>query len=114
LGVFKGLGAGSGIHNGQRLAKSDYAGITTFGHAGLPAIGLIQDGLEYSDYTWHTSVDTVERVPVEDIARTATIMASVAYHLANRSEKFPAFSKDDLPPIPAMPTPVSEPKTTVK
>lgn len=111
---FKDLGAVGAIHNRMRLPKPDYADITTFSHAGLPAIGLIQDGLEYSDYTWHTSVDTVERVPVEDIARTATIMASVAYHLANRNERFPAFSKDDLPPIPAMPMPVSEPKTTVK
>lgn len=100
---FKDLGAVGASHNRTRLPKPDYADITSFSHAGLPAIGLIQDGLEYFDYTWHTSVDTVERVPAEDIARTATILASVAYHLANRPEKLPAFGKDDLPPIPALP-----------
>ncbi|MDP2875043.1 MAG: M20/M25/M40 family metallo-hydrolase [Holophaga sp.] len=103
LAPFKDLGAVGAIHGSTRLPKPDYADITTFSHAGLPAIGLAQDGLEYFDYTWHTSVDTVERVPIEDIARTATIMASVAYHLANRSERFPAFGKNDLPPIPVMP-----------
>jgi len=103
LAPFKDLGAVGAIHGRTRLAKPDYADITVFSHAGLPAIGLAQDGLEYSENTWHTSVDTVERVPVEDISRTATIMASVAYHLASRSEKFPAFGKDDLPPIPPMP-----------
>ena len=105
---FKDLGAVGAIQNRTRLPKPDYADITTFSHAGLPAIGLTQDGLEYFESTWHTSVDTVERVPVEDLARTATIMASVAYHLANRSEKFPAFGKDDLPPIPVMPVPTGK------
>jgi len=106
LAPFKDLGAAGAIHHRMRLPKPDYADITVFSHAGLPAIGLIQDGLEYFDATWHTSVDTVERVPVEDIARTATIMASVAFHLANRGERLPAFGKDDLPPIPAMPVSV--------
>jgi len=103
LAPFKDLGTMGAIHHQMRLPKPDYADITVFSHAGLPAIGLTQDGLEYFDATWHTSVDTVERVPVDDIARTATIMASVAFHLANRSERLPAFGKEDLPPLPEMP-----------
>jgi hypothetical protein len=110
LAPFKALGAVGAIHNRMRLPKPDYADITVFSHAGLPAIGLTQDGLEYSEATWHTSVDTVERVPVDDVARTATIMASVAYHLANRSERMPTFGKDDLPPVPELPAALQEKK----
>jgi hypothetical protein len=55
-------------------------------------------------------VDTVERVPVQDISRTATIMASVAYHLANRAEKLPSFGKADLPPLPEPPKTALEKK----
>jgi hypothetical protein len=110
LAPFKALGAVGAIHNRMRLPKPDYADITVFSHAGLPAIGLTQDGLEYSEATWHTSVDTVERVPVDDVARTATIMASVAYHLANRSERMPTFGKDDLPPVPELPVALQEKK----
>ena len=108
LAPFKDLGAVGAIHNRTRLPKPDYADITVFSHAGLPAIGLTQDGLEYFDATWHTSVDTLERVPAEDVAHTATIMASVAYHLANRNERLPAFGKEDLPPLPALPAALQE------
>lgn len=103
LAPFKDLGAVGANANRSRLPKPDYADITVFSHAGLPAIGLSQDGLEYFETTWHTSVDTIERVPSADLSRTATILASVAYHLANREQPLPRFGKDDLPPIPAMP-----------
>lgn len=109
LAPFKDLGAVGANSSRSRLPKPDYADITVFSHAGLPTIGLAQDGLEYFDCTWHTSVDTIERVPPEDLARTATILASVAYHLANRAEPLPRFGKDDLPPIPPMPSPVPAP-----
>lgn len=107
LAPFKDLGAVGANANRSRLPKPDYADITVFSHAGLPAIGLSQDGLEYFEGTWHTSVDTVERVPPEDLARTATILASVAYHLANREQPLPRFGKADLPPIPPMPAPAA-------
>jgi Zn-dependent M28 family amino/carboxypeptidase len=104
LAPFKDLGAVGANVNRTRLPKPDYADITVFSHAGLPAIGLAQDGLEYFEATWHTSVDTVERVPAEDLSRTATILASVAYHLANREQPLPRFGKADLPPVPALPS----------
>lgn len=105
LAPFKDLGAVGASAHRNRLPKPDYADITVFSHAGLPAIGLTQDGLEYFESTWHTSVDTVERVPPADLARTATILASVAFHLANREQPLPRFGKEDLPPIPALPAP---------
>ena len=48
-------------------------------------------------------MDTPERVPAEDLARTATILASVAYHLAERPEPLPRFAPGSLPPLPAVP-----------
>ena len=35
---------------------------TSFNHAGLPGIGLAQDPIEYGTYTWHTNLDTYERI----------------------------------------------------
>lgn len=107
LAPFKDLGAVGASANRSRLPKPDYADITVFSHAGLPAIGLAQDGLEYFESTWHTSVDTIERVPAEDLSRTATILAAVAYHLAERPQMLPRFGKEDLPPIPVVPAPAS-------
>jgi hypothetical protein len=85
----------------QRLGpSSDQA---SFSAAGLPAIGVVQDGLEYFEYTWHTTLDTLERVPPEDPKRTAAVLASVAWHLATREERLPFFTKETLPPAPAPP-----------
>jgi hypothetical protein len=72
----------------------------SFSAAGLPAIGVVQDGLEYFEYTWHTTLDTLERVPPEDAKRTAAALASVAWHLATREERLPFFTKETLPPVP--------------
>ena len=33
---------------------------TSFNAAGLPGIGLSQDGMEYGSHTWHTNLDTLE------------------------------------------------------
>ncbi|HOD32980.1 MAG TPA: hypothetical protein PKO12_05845, partial [Holophaga sp.] len=84
----------------QGVVKPDYADVTSFSHAGLPAIGVVQDSLEYGEYTWHTTVDSYERVPAEDVARTATILASVALHLADRPEPLPRFTRQTVPPLP--------------
>ena len=65
----------------------------------------MQDGLEYFDYTWHTTIDTLERIPPEDPKRTAAVLASVVWHLANREERLPFFTRESLPPVPAPPKP---------
>lgn len=103
LKPFEDLGAVGAIHTSMRLPKPDYADVTSFSHAGFPAISAVQDGLEYNTYTWHTTLDTYERVPPEDVARTATILASVAFHLANRPEPFPRFTLRNVPPLPQAP-----------
>lgn len=100
LAPWKDLGVVGANWHRNRPAKPDYADVTSFSHAGLTAMGLTQDPLEYSEYTWHTTLDTLERVPVQDVQRTATILAGVAFHLANRKEGLPRFSETELPKLP--------------
>jgi hypothetical protein len=79
---------------------------TSFNAAGLPGIGFAQDPIEYGTYTWHTNLDTYERVIEEDVKKSAVAIAAAVYHLAMRDEMLPRFSKDDMPAAPAAP-PVS-------
>ena len=55
-----------------------------FAVAGLPGIGTQQDTIEYNSTTWHTNLDTYERIVPEDVMKNAVITASVMLHLANR------------------------------
>ena len=76
---------------------------TSFNEAGLPGIGLSQDPIEYGSYTWHTNLDTYERIVEDDVQKSAIAVAAAVYHLAMRDEMLPRFSKEDMPP-PAAPT----------
>jgi hypothetical protein len=94
---------------GATTTKSRRAGgtdTTSFNEAGLPGIGLSQDPIEYGTYTWHTNLDTFERIIEEDVKKSAIAIAAAVYHLAMRDEMLPRFSKEDMPPPPAAP-PVS-------
>jgi Zn-dependent M28 family amino/carboxypeptidase len=73
---------------------------TSFNEAGLPGIGLGQDPIEYNSYTWHTNLDTYERIIEDDVKKSAIAIASAVYHLAMRDEMLPRFSKDTMPPPP--------------
>jgi Zn-dependent M28 family amino/carboxypeptidase len=73
---------------------------TNFNAAGLPGIALGQDGLEYNSHTWHTNLDTVERIVENDVKRSAVAIASVVYHLAMRDELLPRFAADAMPAAP--------------
>ncbi|MGH9967228.1 MAG: M20/M25/M40 family metallo-hydrolase [Pyrinomonadaceae bacterium] len=79
---------------------------TSFNQAGLPGIGLAQDPIEYGSHTWHTNLDTYERVLEDDVKKDAVIVATALYQLAMRDELLPRFAKDAMPPRPpAEPTP---------
>jgi carboxypeptidase Q len=73
---------------------------TSFNEAGLPGIGLGQDPIEYQSHTWHTNLDTYERIVEEDVKRSAAAIASAVYHLAMRDELLPRFTKDAMPQPP--------------
>jgi len=102
-------GASASTNRPSRLRSGPSSDSASFSAAGLPTINPAQDGLEYFEYTWHTTLDTLERVPPEDPKRTAAVLASVAWHLANRETRLPFFTKETLPPVPAPPAPVAAP-----
>jgi hypothetical protein len=78
---------------------------TSFNEAGLPGIGLGQDPIQYNSHTWHTNLDTYERIIEEDAMRSAIAIAGAVYHVANREEMLPRFPKEKMPAPPPSPTP---------
>ncbi len=73
---------------------------TSFNEAGLPGIGVQQDPIEYNSATWHTNLDTYERVIEDDARKSAMAIAAAVYHLAMRDAQLPRFAKDRMPPLP--------------
>jgi carboxypeptidase Q len=73
---------------------------TSFSQAGLPGIGLGQDPIEYNSATWHTNLDSYERIIEEDAKKSAIAIAAALYELAMRDELLPRFSKETMPPLP--------------
>lgn len=80
------------------LGGSDH---TSFNQAGLPGISVNQDPIEYFTHTWHTNLDTYERIIEEDVKRSAIIVAAAVYQLAMRDEMLPRFKAADMPSMPA-------------
>jgi hypothetical protein len=70
---------------------------TSFNWAGLPGITVMQDPIEYQTYTWHTNLDTFERVIEDDAKKSAIAVAAAVYHLAMRDEPLPRLSKEQMP-----------------
>ncbi len=78
----------------RRLGGSDH---TSFNRAGLPGIGVLQDPIEYFTHTWHTNLDTYERIVEQDVKASAAIIAAAVYELAMRDELLPRLSAEDMP-----------------
>jgi carboxypeptidase Q len=76
---------------------------TSFNAAGLAGIGWGQDPIEYNSATWHTNLDTYERIVEDDAKQSAITIASVLYHLAMRDEMLPRFPATEMPPVPTPP-----------
>jgi carboxypeptidase Q len=115
LAPFEDLGVMGAIPSKSRaLGGTDS---TSFSQAGLPGIGLGQDPIEYNSATWHTNLDSYERIIEEDAKKSAMAIAAALYQLAMREELLPRFSKDTMPPLPpkegtptpATPTPQAPP-----
>jgi Zn-dependent M28 family amino/carboxypeptidase len=82
----------------RRLGGSDN---TSFNEAGLPGIGMGQDPIEYQTHTWHTNLDTYERILEDDVKKDAMVVAWAVYQLAMRDDLLPRFAKSDMPAKPA-------------
>ena len=61
----------------------------SFDRVGLPGFQFIQDEVEYGTRTHHSTMDAYERIQEEDMRKNAVIVASFAYHAANRDERLP-------------------------
>ena len=60
---------------------------------GCQASTSLQDPIEYDSHTWHSNLDTYERVVEEDVIKSAIVIAATVYHLATRDEPLPRLSK---------------------
>src|SRR6266550_2118769 len=76
---------------------------TSFNQAGLPGIGMGQDPIEYQSNTWHTNLDTYERILEGDVKQDAVTVAWSIYQLAMRDDLLPRFAKEAMPPLPPPP-----------
>ncbi|HEY8559930.1 MAG TPA: M20/M25/M40 family metallo-hydrolase [Pyrinomonadaceae bacterium] len=93
----------------RNLGGSDH---TSFNQAGLPGIGVQQDPIEYGSTTWHTNLDTYERVIEDDVKKSAIIIASAVYVLAMRDDLLPRYSREQMPALPVQPAPTPSPSPT--
>jgi hypothetical protein len=84
---------------------------TNFNAAGLPGINTVLDPIQYQTHTWHTNLDTYERIVEDDVKKGATVIAATVYHLAMRDELLPRFSRDEMPRSPNA-VPVAQPSSS--
>ncbi|HVF30178.1 MAG TPA: M20/M25/M40 family metallo-hydrolase [Pyrinomonadaceae bacterium] len=110
LAPFSDLGVAGAIStNGRNLGGTDS---TSFNNAGLPGIGTTQDPIEYFNVTWHTNLDTYERIIEADAKASAIAIAGALYQLVMRDEMLPRFKPTEMPKPPATPTPTPTPAAT--
>jgi carboxypeptidase Q len=88
---------GATASRSRNLGGSDN---TSFNQAGLPGIGMGQDPIEYQSNTWHTNLDTYERILEVDVRQDAVEVAWCIYQLAMRDDLLPRFAKEAMPPLP--------------
>ncbi len=95
LEIFADLGfVGVNATKSRGLGGSDH---TSFNQAGLPGIGVGQDPIEYGNVTWHTNLDTYERIVEDDAKKSAIIIAAAVCLLANRDDLLPRFVGEAMP-----------------
>ncbi len=98
LAPFEDIGVMGAIQSKSRaLGGTDSS---SFSQAGLSGIGMGQDPIEYNSATWHTNMDTYERIIEDDARKSAMAVAAALYQLATRDEFLPRFSKETMPPLP--------------
>ena len=101
---------GANPSRSRNLGGSDN---TSFSNAGLPGIGMGQDPIEYGTHTWHTNLDTYERILEDDVKKDAMVVAWSVYQLAMRDSLLPRLAKEDMPPKPPE-NPATQPSTPTR
>ncbi len=84
LAPFKDLGARQNILPG--IGSTDHL---SFRDVGIPGFTPIQDYTNYDVRLHHTNVDTAEYVKTDDLKQNAIVLASFAYHAAQRAGRIP-------------------------
>jgi carboxypeptidase Q len=103
IASFEDFGVMGAIASKSRgLGGSDH---TSFNQAGLPGIGVGQDPIEYGTHTWHTNLDTYERIIEDDAKKSAIVIAAAVYRLAMQDDLLPRFGAEQMPPLPPRPAP---------
>jgi hypothetical protein len=106
---FEDLGlAGALASRSRSLGGTDS---TSFNAAGLAGVGLQQDPIEYNSHTWHTNLDTYERIIPDDVTKAATAIAAAVWHVANRDRMLPRFTREQMPPPPPVTATISSTST---
>jgi Zn-dependent M28 family amino/carboxypeptidase len=73
------------------LRESSYppgADIAAMSTAGVPALGIMQDGRTYFHYH-HTAADTLDKIVPSELRENAAAMAVMGYALANMKDPLP-------------------------
>ncbi len=84
LGILQSFG-------GNVLMPSSYppgADIAAMSEAGVPALGILQDGRHYFDYH-HSAADTLDKVVPAELRENAAAMAVMGYALASMKDPLP-------------------------
>jgi hypothetical protein len=71
------------------LANTGSTDHVSFDSIGLPGFQFIQDEIDYSTRTHHSTQDVYERIQPDDMKQAAVIMAAFVYQTATRDEKLP-------------------------
>jgi Zn-dependent M28 family amino/carboxypeptidase len=81
--------------NSRRRGGSDH---TSFNEVGLPGLACSRTD-RIRSHTWHTNLDTYERVIEDDARQSAMVIAAAVYHLAMRDDLLPRLDKAQMPAL---------------
>jgi hypothetical protein len=93
LGPFDSMGAGAVV--ASRTGGTDHEYMQAIG---LPGFEFIQDPLDYGTRVHHSSIDTLDHAPPDDVRQAATILAAMLWQAANDDKVLPR------PPLPTQPS----------
>lgn len=84
LEPFKDLGARRNVM--AKIGNTDHLAFTALG---LPAFNSLQDYVDYDTREHHTNMDFADRVTLDDLKENAVLLASFAWHAAQREGRLP-------------------------
>jgi carboxypeptidase Q len=67
---------------------------------GAPGFFLSATSFDYFTYTWHTSIDTLDKISFDDVRRNALIVAMLAYLASEDPERMPRDRRTVFPVNP--------------